>query len=269
MASVGMSATFSFAYLNARYDELVAYIKDFGAVVVAYSGGIDSTLVAYAAAHALPKTAQALFFSTPLLAPEESVEAQAVARELALPFEVLAFNPLLIEEVGYNHEDRCFHCKYAIFSQVQSLFPDIVVLDGTNFDDLFADRPGLRALKSLGVKSPLAALEIGKEEVRAIAKMLNLPNYAKPSAPCLATRFEVGAELTPERLARVAQAEELLRKAGFSYVRVRDHGLSATIEVHPDEVLRLEEMQHSIATSLKAHYEHIDVALSGYQGSTT
>lgn len=268
MAGVSDVQNFSPEHLKARYDDLVALIHSFGEVVVAYSGGIDSTLVAYSAARALPDTARAIFFSTPLLAPEESIDAQALAQELGLPFEMLTLNPLSVEAVAFNHEDRCYHCKQAIFSQLQGLFPGVVVLDGTNYDDLFADRPGLRALKQLGIKSPLAQLEIGKEEVRAMAKMLGLPNYAKPSAPCLATRFEVGAELTPQKLVNVAQAEDLLRAAGFTYVRVRDHGASATIEVHPNEVERLEAMQHDIATSLKPFYERVAVAPRGYRGST-
>ena len=254
--------------LEAHLNNLSEWMKNNGRVAVAYSGGVDSTLVAAVASRALGDKADIIFCHTPLIARQEADEAVALADSLKFPLTVLELDPLALEQVRENHPDRCYFCKYHIFSQIAAAYPDCAIVDGTNLDDTFTDRPGLKALDQLNVKSPLAEQRITKKEIRALSKTMGLPNWDKPSAPCLATRFAPYATISLEALERAQEAEDIVSQAGFSYVRVRDHYPKAVIEVHPDEVKRLQRTLESVRSSLSALYQIIAVAPEGYPGST-
>lgn len=255
-------------HIDGRFDELVAWIKEQEEVVVAFSGGVDSTLVAYSAMMALGESAHVIFCQTPLMTFEEVNGAVALATSLRLPLKILELDPLEIDAVRENHEDRCYHCKRYIFENIAKQHPGVTVLDGTNLDDTFTDRPGLGALDELGVKSPLALLRIGKEEVRAIGEHIHLPNWEKPSAPCLATRFRPNTTLSLEMLSRTQKAERVLTDAGYTYVRIRDRYPEGVIEVHPDEVQRLNREIETLRGSLAPYYQTVTVDPEGYRGST-
>lgn len=256
-------------YIDKRFDELVAWIKELGEVSVAYSGGVDSTLVAYAAFLALGESAHIILCQTPLMPYEEVNNAAELAASFRLPLQILELNPLEIDSVRENHTDRCYHCKRYIFESIAQQHPGVVVLDGTNLDDTFTDRPGLRALVELDVKSPLALLDIGKSEVRAIGEHIHLPNWDKPSAPCLATRYEPNTTLSLEMLKRTQEAEEILTQEGFTYVRMRDRYPEGIIEVHPSEVARLNLKIKELHERLAPYYQTISIDPEGYRGSTT
>ena len=254
--------------LETQFNNLVDWMRKHPQVVVAYSGGVDSTLVAFAAYRAHGDKARIVFCQTPLIAHEEVNDAVKLATQLNFPLRILELNPLELDMVRTNEPDRCYFCKHHIFSTIATEHSDYVVVDGTNLDDTFTDRPGLRALTQLHVESPLAELKITKTEIRAISKMLGLPNWDKPSAPCLATRFKSHTTMSLEMLERVQEAERIVRDAGFSYVRVRDNYPQAIIEVHPREVERLQHTLESVRGSLTHLYQVLSVAPLGYPGST-
>lgn len=257
------------SYIDNRFNELVAWIKAQGEVSIAFSGGVDSTLVAYSAFLALGESAHIILCQTPLMPLEEVNDAVALAASFRLPFQILELDPLELDSVRENHADRCYHCKRYIFESIAEQHPGVVVLDGTNIDDTFTDRPGLRALAELDVKSPLALLGIGKEEVRAIGEHIHLPNWDKPSAPCLATRFKTDTTLSLEMLSRTQKAERILTQAGFTYVRIRDRFPEGIIQVHPSEVARLNLKIEELRKRLAPYYQTLTIDPEGYRGSTT
>ncbi len=212
-----------------RADRLIGYFKGFKGAAVAFSGGVDSSVVAAAAYSALGDNAIAVTVASEFLPESELRQASSVASAVGIRHEILPINALEDEAVASNPPDRCYHCKSADFAAVSNIakkFGITFVFDGTNADDLGGRRPGLKALVELGVKSPLLELGIGKDEVREIARELNLPNAEKPSSPCLASRFPYGMRITREDLERVREAEEYLFTLGFTELRVRHHGRS-------------------------------------------
>lgn len=251
---------------SALYNLIAEQFTEQNAVYIAYSGGVDSTLVAYLATQVLGAQAQSVFFATPLMTPDETTQATHIAESIGLNLHVLSINPLELEAVRMNWTDRCYHCKRFIFENMVEAYPGAGLYDGTNYDDLHSNRPGLRALKELGIKSPLAQAHLSKSDVRTLAEALKLPNAHKPSAPCLATRFSPNSALTPEGFARVAAAESILQAAGFSQVRVRDDYPRCSLEVHPYEVARLKEVFPTLCDALAGYYNDISYAPQGYQG---
>lgn len=209
-----------------KLDDLKRYLNALDEVVVAYSGGVDSSLVAKVAKDLKSKRAQIVSFVTPLVAEREVDAARALSRAHKLDAQFIALDSLELDEVKYNQAERCYHCKHYLFSELKKRFPNATILDGSNYDDLFEERPGLIALRELEIKSPLAELKITKREVRELATFLGLENAQKLSAPCLATRFTKDREISPELLAKVERAEAHIAKiyAGDFRIRVKDEG---------------------------------------------
>ena len=217
-------------------------------VVVAYSGGVDSALVAALAVEALQERALAITGVSPALAPHLLQEARAQAAWLGLRHQELATAELADPAYAANPADRCYACKrelHRLLAPIAAAAGGAVVLDGVNRDDLGDHRPGIRAAREYGVRSPLAELGVDKAGVRRISRALGLPWWDKPAQPCLASRFPYGEPITAGRLERVAAAEDWLRQRGFQALRVRSQGETARIELPSD---RLSEVLALLAT---------------------
>lgn len=220
---------------------LLEWFQQCPGAVVAYSGGVDSVVVAYAAHLALGARSLAVIADSPSLARHELAEAQRVAQTFGIPLQVIATQEQRDPAYQANDAQRCFHCKTHLFVALENL-PQIRqdrwwILSGTNADDLGDYRPGLQAASQHSVRSPLAELGIGKATVRQLAEQWQLPVAEKPASPCLASRLAYGVSVTPERLSMVEQAEAELRKLGLVDFRVRYHANDlARIEVPLDSL---------------------------------
>ncbi|WP_438982361.1 ATP-dependent sacrificial sulfur transferase LarE [Vulcanococcus sp.] len=256
--------------------QLRATIARQPAAVVAYSGGVDSALVAAIAAEQLGERALAVTGVSPALAPHLREEAQLQARWMGIAHREIATAELKDPAYSSNPADRCYACKrelHTLLAQMRDAAADAaegfeaaVVLDGVNHDDLGDHRPGIRAAQERGVISPLAELGISKAGVRAISKALGFPWWDKPAQPCLASRFPYGEAINAERLQRVALAEAWLRERGFAELRVRSQGEAARIELPPDQLSALLEapLRPALVTAfLELGYTAVSVDLEG------
>lgn len=228
-----------------------------GRLLVAYSGGVDSTLV-LAAATGLRRAgmAEGVIADSPSLPRSELAEAGELAQRLGAPVRVVRTRELESEGYRRNEGDRCYFCKgelYGLLGGIADSEGFDAVLDGVNADDLGDHRPGLRAGAEQGVVHPLAAAGLGKAEVRALSRAWGLPTHDKPAAPCLASRLPYGERVSAEKLAMVEAAEQAVRAHGFRELRVRHHaGPRARVEVPPPELERLRALWPEIATELRA-----------------
>ncbi len=222
--------------------DLVESVRPLGSAVVAFSGGADSALVAWAAARALGERALAVTARSESLAPGEPEAARALAARIGIRQEEIAYSELAIPGYAANSPERCYLCKGELFTRLAALAGArgfAVVLDGTNADDLGDFRPGRRAAAERSVRSPLAELGWGKEAVRAALRELDLPVWSKPSSPCLSSRVPYGEPVTREKLEQIARAEAALHELGFADLRVRHHGSTARIELPKAEMARV------------------------------
>jgi len=219
--------------LEKAHRAVCARIAAFPRVVVAYSGGVDSALVAALAVDLMGDRALAVTGVSPALAPHLREEARAQARWLGLRHQEIPTAELQDPAYSRNPQDRCYACKRELHGLLAplALAADAVVLDGVNRDDLGDYRPGLEAARERGVISPLAEAGIDKQAVRRLSRALGLPWWDKPAQPCLASRFPYGEPITAARLQRVAAAEQWLRQRGFADLRVRSQGETARIEL--------------------------------------
>jgi pyridinium-3,5-biscarboxylic acid mononucleotide sulfurtransferase len=256
-----------------RLGELEAIVAPCGSALVAFSGGVDSSLVLAIAARALPtEKVLAVTSNNETYLPSELDLAREFAGSLGV--EHLVVNTRELDDPNYasNPTNRCYFCKSTLYSDLSRLAEErgySCIVDGANRDDEGDYRPGRKAAKELGVVSPLSLAGVGKAEVRELAKHLGLSSWDKPALACLSSRFPYGQEITPEKLSQVARAEEFLRREGFRQVRVRHHGEIARLEVGPDEMERAFALRARISAKLKdAGFLYVALDLSGYESGS-
>lgn len=247
-------------------------IVGYRSLVTAFSGGVDSTLVAATAHRVLGSKALAVTGISNSLAAHERNEAGRFAQRLGLAHHELETYEM--QRPGYraNAGDRCYHCKSELFDRLRVLADDkgyVHIASGTNVDDLGEYRPGLSAAKERLVKTPLVEAGLGKSAVRQLAAHLGLPNHAKPAAPCLASRVPHGREVSPEVLAQIEQGEAAMRELGFSIFRVRHHGEVARLELPSSDMPRALEQRVAINAALRrAGFAFVAIDLSGFRSGS-
>ncbi|HEY9606550.1 MAG TPA: ATP-dependent sacrificial sulfur transferase LarE [Allocoleopsis sp.] len=225
--------------LEQKLEQLKTIFAEMEQALIAYSGGVDSTLVAKIAYDVLGDRALAITAQSPSLLPEELEDARIQAATIGIPHQVVATHEMDNPNYTSNPVNRCYFCKSELHDTLKPLaiqrgYPYVV--DGVNADDLRDYRPGIQAAKERGVRSPLAEVGVTKAEVRQLSQQLGLPWWDKPAQPCLSSRFPYGEEITIAKLQRVGRAEIYLRKLGFSNLRVRSEADTARIELPPEQI---------------------------------
>lgn len=251
-----------------HYEQLKTYIKALGKVAVAFSGGVDSTFLAYVAKEALGDQAMAITVDSPYIPRWEIEEAKVLAKQIGIEHMVL--NATIDPTIAENPSDRCYLCKKVIFTKILEAAKKKgveVVMDGTNFDDTKDYRPGLVALEELSIESPLMACEWTKKMIREASKEAGLPTHDKPAYACLLTRLPYDTRITMVELQRIERSEVYLMDLGFRAVRVRSHGDLARIEVARDKRKDLfnEALLDQISEKLKSFgYKYVSIEAAGY-----
>jgi uncharacterized protein len=264
--------TFRMSDAMHKFNELVRLIASFKGVAVAFSGGVDSSLLLYAAKEALRDEVIAFIGVSPMLSRWELEEARKVADAIGTELVEVDCDVLELEAISANAPDRCYHCKRMILRTIGKLAAQrglAQVLDGTNADDARTARPGLRATTETGTRSPLAEIGMTKAEVRELAQLFGLPSAERPSSACLASRIPFGERLTPQKLEQVDRAEEALRALGLGQLRVRHHGEIARLEVGILDIgkvlLHREEIVHDLK---EIGFTYVTLDLEGFRSGS-
>lgn len=256
-----------------KWKRLIERLQTYDRIGVALSGGVDSALVCAAAVQALgTKNVIAYTIESPMEIPQEVEDARQIAESLGVELFRIPLDELEIEEIRSNPSQRCYFCKrerLKIIKEQANLSGITQLVDGSNADDLSDYRPGRQALQELGVLSPLAETGITKAEVRQLAKWQGLPVWEKPSTPCLASRFPYGVEINHHRLSQIACAEEVLKKMGFTELRVRYHESVARIEVPIYEFENVMSQREKIVGAIKdCGFLYVTLDLQGFRSGS-
>ena len=257
--------------IHDKYTSLKEYIASLGSVAVAFSGGVDSTLLLQVAHDVLGSQAIAVTLSSSLFPQRELHEAQDFCTNRGITHIVCEVDELSINGFRDNPPNRCYLCKRALFTKLLDIaaqYNIAHVVEGSNIDDLGDYRPGLQAIRELDIKSPLREASLTKSEIRQLSRELGLPTWEKPSYACLASRFVYGDTITHEKLLMVERAEELLLSMGFKQMRVRLHGSLARIELLPEDFPSIlhEDIRTKIYDTLKSYgFSYVSLDLKGYR----
>jgi pyridinium-3,5-biscarboxylic acid mononucleotide sulfurtransferase len=258
--------------LQATREAICDEMRAMGQLVVAFSGGVDSALVAALAHRALGERALAVTAVSETLPSRELEEARALAAEIGIRHELVSFSELDDPRFVENTSSRCFFCQSMRFDQLIALATRVgceVVASGTNASDLGEHRPGLGAMRARGVYQPLLTHQLTKEQVRAHARALGLSVWDRPAKACLSSRIPHGTAVTEERLRRIERAEEVLYGLGFVQLRVRDHGGTARVELGADELDRALALTGAIASGVvAAGFDRVVLDLIGYRAGS-
>lgn len=261
--------------LAAKRDRLLDLIAGYGSCAVAFSGGVDSAVVAKAAQLALGDRAVAVTGTSASLAEGELEAAQKLADEIGIRHQTLATEEFANRDYLRNAPDRCFHCKTELYTQLEGMAEKLgvqVIVNGANLDDRGDYRPGMAAAREHDVRSPLIECEMTKADVRSLAAHWKLPVWDKPASPCLSSRIAYGEEVTPQRVAMIDRAEQFLREQGFRELRVRYHGDDlARIEVPLAALPRLAdgELRQAVVAKLRSlGFKYVTLDLEGFRSGS-
>ncbi|MFQ6055391.1 MAG: ATP-dependent sacrificial sulfur transferase LarE [Methanosarcinales archaeon] len=258
--------------ISEKIENIKSAIAEKGSILIAFSGGVDSSVLSALSFQALGDNAIAVTADSETLGIGELDEAKKVAKEIGIKHIIIKFNELDDPEFAKNPPERCYYCKKGLILQLKKVAKQYnikTIADGTNISELSGHRPGYKAIEEFGVYTPYVDFKVTKEEIREIAKFLNLSVANKPSMACVSSRFPYGHPITLQKLNRVKQAEYFLKGFGFSQLRVRDHDGLARIEVPIDELKILIYNNKNIAKHLKdLGFNYVTLDLEGFRSGS-
>jgi uncharacterized protein len=257
--------------LAAKERRLYALLADCESAIVAFSGGVDSSYLAWATARTLGPRCLCITADSPSYPDHHRQLARRIARDFGLPHEIVHTAELERREYRANPVDRCYYCKHELYTTLTRIARErgvAVILDGNNADDRGDYRPGRQAAREFGVRSPLDEADLLKAEIRELSRQAGLPSWDEPASACLSSRIPYHSEVTDEKLRMIEQAEDVLRDLGFRVCRVRHHDTLARLEIGRDELARALEpgLRERIVEQLRAiGYAHVTIDLQGYR----
>lgn len=255
--------------MNGKLSNLETIVAGYRKVIIGFSAGVDSTLVSFVSNKVLGSDALVVLAKTETITNEDIELARSLAATYRFNFREIEYRELEIESYASNPVNRCYFCKHELYARLGTIAAEEkipYILDGANLDDLGDYRPGRIAAKELQIRSPLIEASFTKLDVREAAEYYGLPNYDKPSAPCLSSRIPYGTPIDLASLERIGRAEQYVRQQGFTNVRVRHYGSKARIEVDKADIGRLRMLLDDIEAKLQAFgYREVEIDLEGFR----